>query len=185
MEILEQTRDWAWMLVFAVSALVAVLTFLRIQEKTGVRIGFALMRGVIFFGMLCLPLIEQPRLSAGAALPVAGIVLLILGLCLVIGGSADLKKARLRGMTGVPDKVITTGLYSVIRHPINLGFMLAFPGWYLLWNGISALLFPPVLVVVLVLETSWEERKIQKTLGDAYVRYKERVGMFFPKIWTS
>ena len=140
------------------------------------------MRGIIFFGMMYLPLIDQPRFSAGIALPIISIMLLIFGLYLIVRGARDLTKTQLQGITGVPDKIITTGLYSVIRHPINLGFMVAFPGWYLLWAGTYSLIFPPVLVVILIFETFWEERKIEKTLAEEYIEYKKRVGMFSPKV---
>ena len=182
MVILESIRNWAWVFILVVSVLITVLTFLKIKEKIGVRIRFALMRGIIFFGMMYLPLIDQPRLSTGTALPIIAIMLLIFGLYLIVRGARDLTKTQLQGITGTPEKIITTGLYAIIRHPINLGFMFAFTGWYLLWVGTYSLIFPPVLVVILIFETFWEERKIEKTLGEEYTEYKKRVGMFSPKL---
>jgi len=182
MVILENIKNWAWIFILVVSVFVAVLTFLKIKEKKGIRIRFAMMRGIIFFGIMYLPLIDQPRLSAGIALPIIAVMLLVFGLYLIVRGARELTKTQLQGITGVPDRIITTGLYAVIRHPINLGFMFAFLGWYLLWAGTYSLIFPPVLVVILIFETFWEERKIEKTLGEEYTEYKKRVGMFTPKL---
>jgi protein-S-isoprenylcysteine O-methyltransferase Ste14 len=107
------------------------------------------------------------------------------GPALIVLGGRELAKTRLEGVKGMPEKLITTGPYAVIRHPINLGLMLAFPGWYLLWGVTWSLILPAVLVIVLVVETFWEERNIRKTFAKEYEEYRRRVGMFLPRFRKS
>jgi protein-S-isoprenylcysteine O-methyltransferase Ste14 len=185
MATLEAVRGWAWLVVLGVSLLIGVLTLRKVKLGTGAGIAFALFRTAVFFGMLCLPLIDQPRLSVGIVFPLSGLVLLVSGLFLILSGGRELTKTQLVGVRGIPEKLITTGPYARIRHPLNLGLLLAFPGWFLLWGGEYSLVFPPVLIVVLVFETFWEEGNLLHAFGEEYRDYRERVGMFFPRIGGS
>jgi len=98
-------------------------------------------------------------------------------------GSIELTKTELHGVEGVPEEIITTGLYSMIRHPVNIGFICTFVGWYMVWSGAYSLYYLlPILIIGLVIETFWEERNLERVSGDRYKEYKKKVGMFFPKI---
>ena len=114
-----------------------------------------------------------------------GTILLIFGVIIVFIGSKQLTKAELHGIKGIPKEIITEGLYGIIRHPVNLGLMFTFTGWYILWSGVYSLYFLAVFVIVFVFETFWEERNLEKAFGDGYTEYKKKVGMFFPKIWSK
>jgi len=148
----------------------------------GYRIAWSLVRGLIFFTLFYIPLIKQPRILGSTALAITGIVLLLFGIILIVIGSRQLTKANLHGIKGIPEEIITKGLYGIIRHPVNLGLMLTFSGWYILWSGVYSLYFLIVFIIVFVFETFWEERNLEKAFGDKYTEYKRKVGMFFPKI---
>lgn len=182
MTIIENLQPQAWIIALIVAAIISVLTFLEIKGTVLLRIGLSLVRGIIFFLLFYIPLFPQPRIAGAPALPIAGIVLLVFGILLAVVGSRQLLQTDLHGVTGVPDKIITTGLYGVIRHPVNLGLMFTFAGWYMIWSGVYSLLFLAAFLVVFVLETLWEEKNLEKVFGDGYKEYKQRVGMFFPKI---
>ena len=80
------------------------------------------------------------------------------------------------------NKIITTGLYSRIRHPIYLGaiqfnFGIAF-ALRTLWMLIPAIL----LSLMYYFDARQEEKYLTAKFGDEYERYKARTGMFLPKI---
>ncbi len=181
---LEFIRSQAWSIVLIIAIITSISTFVNLKLKGGVgyRISWSLVRGLIFYALFYIPLIEQPRISSNLALPIAGIVLLIFGVILVVTGSKQLTKTDLHGIKGIPEGIITTGLYGIIRHPVNLGLMFTFAGWYIIWSGVYALYFLAVFIIVFVIETFWEERNLEKAFGDGYTEYKKRVGMFFPRI---
>ena len=78
-------------------------------------------------------------------------------------------------------KVMTTGFYSKIRHPIYLGaiqfnFGLVF-GFRTLWMLLPAIL----LSLMFYFEAKQEEKYLTDKFGDEYIQYKARTGMFLPK----
>ena len=95
-----------------------------------------------------------------------GIVLLLFGVILVAIGSKQLTKTDLHGIKSIPEEIIAKGLYGIIRHPVNLGFMFTFAGWYIVWSGVYSLYFLAVFIIVFVFETFWEERNLGKAFGD-------------------
>lgn len=102
-----------------------------------------------------------------------------LGLALAITGFGLLTLARLQlgdAFSIVPraTKLVTTGLYSRIRHPIYLFSALGIAGT-ILWVDLPPLL---ALLLVLVPVQFWrarkEEQALEAKLGDEYRRYRER-----------
>jgi protein-S-isoprenylcysteine O-methyltransferase Ste14 len=164
-----------------VSLLISVLTFVKVKGKLPFKIFFSVFRGIFFFLLFYLPVIPQPRIVNSIAMRLLGAVLLIGGTALASIGSKQLMQTDLSGVKGIPDKIIRTGLYSRIRHPINLGLLCVFIGWYSLFSGLYAYLFLILLAVLLILETFWEEKNLIKEFGDEYVEYQREVGMFFPR----
>ena len=179
---LEILKTQARILAYIIAVATSVLTFLNIKGKINLRIGFSLARGLIFFGIVYLPLVDQPRISISIALLIIGTVLLISGVILVLWGSKQLMNTKLHGVKGIPETIITTGLYSIIRHPMNLGFLCAFTGWYVVWAGVYSLYLLLILLIALVIETFWEEKNLERIFGDKYREYKKKTGMFFPKL---
>ncbi len=179
-----------WLLVFLFSLCISLLITWRTQVKgkqialslVGLAIGSTLARALAFVVIICLPLIDQPRISDTIVLPIIGMILVLFGIFLVIIATRELSKAEFRGGRGIPEKVITTGPYSIIRHPATVGFISAFAGWSLVWAAVYSLCLVPILIIAVVIETSWEERNLEKAFGDEYREYKKKVGMFFPKI---
>jgi len=79
------------------------------------------------------------------------------------------------------EQVVSTKLYSIIRHPQYLGGMLAHIGISLILSSLFSLIFTP-LVILLNFLVSWkEEKELIKEFGEDYTKYKEKVPMFVPK----
>jgi protein-S-isoprenylcysteine O-methyltransferase Ste14 len=80
------------------------------------------------------------------------------------------------------ERVVTTGVYSIIRHPQYFGGILAHIGFSFILSGLYSLLVTP-LVIALVYIISWkEEIELTKEFGQKYADYKMKVPMLIPKI---
>ena len=74
----------------------------------------------------------------------------------------------------------TTGVYSHLRHPQYLGFILVMFGFLLQWPTILTLAMFPVLTVMYVKLARTEERVAIEEFGDQYRRYMADVPGFIP-----
>ncbi len=80
------------------------------------------------------------------------------------------------------EKVVTTGIYSFIRHPQYFGAILSHLGISILLSSLFSLLSTPLIILYNYL-TAWkEERELIKEFGKDYEEYKKNVPMLYPKL---
>ena len=77
-------------------------------------------------------------------------------------------------------KIVTTGVYSIVRHPQYLGGLLAHFGISLMFSALYSLLSTPLVVLVVYIISKKEEKELIKEFGLEYEEYKNRVSMLLP-----
>jgi len=79
------------------------------------------------------------------------------------------------------EKIVTEGVYSIVRHPQYLGGLLAHVGISFLLSAWYSLLSTP-LMFVLIFVISWkEEKELTREFSKEYEDYKEKVPMLIPR----
>jgi methanethiol S-methyltransferase len=85
---------------------------------------------------------------------------------------------NLAGRTMTAPHFKTPLLYKVVRHPIYLGFIVAF--WAAPVMTVGHLLFAAVTTAYIFVGIFLEERDLLRLFGEEYKRYRVQVGMLIP-----
>ena len=93
----------------------------------------------------------------------------------------------LAGMAVVPtpverfgsDRLVTTGVYAWVRHPMLAGGLL-----FLLTSGpsLNNLVYTAMYTSYMLIGGYYEERRLVRIFGEDYLRYRARVGAFCPRL---
>jgi protein-S-isoprenylcysteine O-methyltransferase Ste14 len=83
-----------------------------------------------------------------------------------------------RGKEYSPEKFKVAAFYKYVRHPIMLGFIIAF--WATPLMSIGHLIFAVGTTAYILIAIQFEERDLMNTHGEAYKEYKQRVAMIVP-----
>jgi protein-S-isoprenylcysteine O-methyltransferase Ste14 len=80
------------------------------------------------------------------------------------------------------EKVVTTGVYSIIRHPQYVGGLLAHVGISFLLSAWYSLVSTPLMIFVVYLISRKEEIELVNEFGDEYENYRKKVSMLVPRL---
>lgn len=85
---------------------------------------------------------------------------------------------QLQGQDRPADRFRVPGLYKVVRHPIMMGFLIAF--WATPTMTVGHLLFAGATTGYILVAVQLEERDLVARFGDRYRQYRRQVPAFFP-----
>ena len=80
------------------------------------------------------------------------------------------------------EKIVTRGVYSIVRHPQYLGGLFAHVGISFLLSAWLSLLSTPLMVVLIFLISKKEEEELVREFGKEYEDYKKKVPMLIPRL---
>jgi len=116
----------------------------------------------------------------------SGIALTSLGVALAIWARYSIGQywsARVTLKEG--HRVIRSGPYAWVRHPIYTGMLLAAMGTALVigeWRGVLAVV---VMWAAHYRKALREEALLTRELGEEYVSYRRSTGFLFPRLWRG
>ena len=80
-------------------------------------------------------------------------------------------------------RLVTSGIYAVIRHPSYLGLLINSLGWALSFRSVVGVLLAALLIPPLVARIRAEERLLRTQFGDDYDAYCRRTSRLIPGVY--
>jgi len=88
------------------------------------------------------------------------------------------------GKTDNNSKVIDSGVYAWVRHPMYLGILLFCLGFFFFSPSLLSLIIWITFFVIYDKMTVYEEKDLVRIFGKEYISYQNRVSKWFPGIRT-
>ena len=131
---------------------------------------------VVVFVAMCAMLISWPvmcprdpwRIAVPSIVRWLGLGMATAALALALGGLV-----QLRGVENI-DHLVTTGLFSRIRHPMYAGFILWIVGWVMRDGAVVSLAVGLVGIGNILYWRRLEERALASSYGEVYRTYRQR-----------
>ena len=100
-----------------------------------------------------------------------------------LGEFTGLQQLRQRSAIADHSALNTTGLNAFVRHPLYLATVLMLTGFFCAFPKISALILLASVLLYLPFGIHFEEKKLRRQFGQAYLEYEKRVKRLIPGIW--
>lgn len=149
---------------------------------------FGLLAFIIFYELRLPPRwLWQPPLYLQAVLSLPALAgLLIMGACIrryffYLSG-IDVLFRHTTSSIGL----VTNGLHRYVRHPLYFGTLLTLWSFFFLFPELGYLITCILATLYTWIGALWEEQKLRREFGDAYVAYQRRVPMLIPfRLWRT
>ena len=182
----------SWVIFYSLHTLLASTKLKRILEAKWpgkmkrYRLFYSTLFSLLFTGILVQGLFLPSRILFPATpyLTYLGYMLAALG---VIIGSRSMKEISFSSFLGLykasdnaPDRLVDHGIYSWIRHPLYLGLVLIFLGYFIVSGSSGALIHLLCLISYLPVGIYFEEKNLLEKYGSAYEDYRRKVSALLP-----
>lgn len=109
---------------------------------------------------------------------------------LVVGGTIRLWPVfvlgnRFSGLVAIQKghKLVTTGIYGVVRNPSYVGLLLSSLAWNLCFRSIAGMVLTVLMIPALVARIHAEERMLASQFGAEYEAYRRRTWRLVPGLY--
>ncbi len=109
-----------------------------------------------------------------------GIVVLKLAFRAAANGGRELTKGRIGDIPRLEtNRLVTTGIFSCMRHPMLFGLTLLPLGWALLLGSPTfiTIVAPAEMLFIMLMVLIFEEMEVKRKFGEKYEAYKQEVPM--------
>lgn len=145
---------------------------------TGTMVSFFVVYFILLrFKIGAMQIRNDAVIAAGTAMVVSGAVCNILGRLTLKGNWANHIKIY------SDHRLITTGIYRVVRHPLYASIILMLFGGCFVYRNWLCMLLTALIFVPFMYYRAKQEEALLETVFSEYDKYKEKTGMFFPKFW--
>jgi len=88
------------------------------------------------------------------------------------------------GEAPVQPKLLDSGVYSWVRHPMYLGILLFCLAFFFVSPSLLSIGILLVFFILYDKMATYEEKSLTQILGEDYIAYKKRVPKWFPKLFS-
>ena len=167
--------DYAFFLVLYLAGLIIRAGYELLKKAGRVNPEGRILFGVVLVAMLTLwvswfgmcPL-DPWRITMPDPFRYTGLAVLLAGWSLAIGALI-----QLRGVENI-DHLVTTGLFSKLRHPMYTGFIFWILGWATYHGAVVSLFFGLLGIGNILFWRRVEEEKLESRYGTDYREYRKR-----------
>jgi len=115
---------------------------------------------------------------------IVGLAMLVVGLTVAFVALGTLKRFYASTLVIKEDhRLITHGVYRIVRHPIYLGVLIVIFGVPVYASSLNGYLVMSVLIPIVLNRIRIEERLLTDEFGDAYREYQETTKKVIPFIY--
>lgn len=128
--------------------------------------------------------LSQSLFLTPTPIKIFGVIILIIGLLIALYARATLGKYWSSDVSLKENhKLITTGPYKYVRHPIYTGMALMLIGTFIPIDTLLTLILGFLVLAYLIYKLKKEEDLLTKQFPKEYIEYKKQTKVLIPFIW--
>lgn len=147
------------------------------------RLSYTIFSLLLFLAIMVQSILIPPQnfIAQNSFMTYLGYMIATFGTIISVKSSKQIKMKEFLGIETFdkPSKLIQTGLYSRVRHPLYLGLLMIFLGYVLVSAQFTALIHFFCLVFYLPFGIYFEEKNLIDQFGEKYEAYQKVVPMLF------
>lgn len=180
---------WMWLAIFIVWAISGLAITRTVGSRSDAQARITLW--IVLIGWFILfsqsfrsGLLGDRFVPFGPAAAYTGFALTIVGLGFALWARFTIGRNWGRLITVQEGhKVVRTGPYAIVRHPIYAGFMLATLGTAIVFGEVAGLVSTALVTVSWGYKSQLEERLMIEQFGAEYQDYRRHVKALIPGVW--
>ena len=160
-----------------------ILGRIKMKKMSVLGIGPVYVISCLIITILSIYISEKGFLNSGKVYELKGFMLLIGAVCITLGIVLWIKAVISQKMVKAikNNKLLTTGVYSIVRNPVYSAFYFVLTGLLLIEANLWLLMLPILFwIYMTVLLKLTEEKWLLDTFGEEYIKYCSKVNRVFP-----